>query len=262
MRLSKVFILLFVCWSISMQAQQKASVKVYGLPLNTLKVMVEKHPKYFKHLKNKWLKAPEKMSQDELMLTYYGSTFLSDYQPQKEDKASERIAKMMGELDFKNAIIEGEKLLTVYPLNSRLYLLLGYAYKKNNQLQKSKFYYKKYADLLRVPLYSGSGKNFENAFVVRSISDEYLILNQNNLELVQQELRYHNQMPFDVLLIKPQSKENKRAKVLPKEKTYFNVYLPFFVGQHKTYKMVQDDAKKKYKMSIKGKSSKAKDYKK
>ena len=249
MHLSKIFIWLFVSWSLSMPAQQKAPVKVYGLPLDTLKIMVTKHSKYFKHLNDKWQKAPGKMSQDELMLAYYGSAFLTDYQPVKEDKAVERIAKMMAGFDFENAIKEGEKLISVYPLNSRLYMLLGYAHKKIGQGKKSKLYYKKYADLLRVPLYSGSGKNFENAFVVRSISDEYLILNQKNLELVQQELRYNHQMPYDVLLIKPQSKDNKRAKVLPKEKMYFNVYLPLFIGQHKTYKRVQDEAKRKYKIS-------------
>ena len=167
MRLSKVFIWLFLGWSLTMPAQQKAPVKVYGLPLDTLKVMVEKHPKYFKHLKTKWLKAPGKMSQDELMLAYYGSAFLPDFQPVKEDKAVEQIAKMTAEFDFQNAIVEGKKLTDVYPLNSRLYMLLGYAYKKIGERQKSKLYYKNYADLLRVPLYSGSGKNFENAFVAR-----------------------------------------------------------------------------------------------
>jgi len=249
MRLSKVFLSLFICWSLSATAQKNTSVKVYGLPLDTLKVMVKKHPKYFTHLKNKWQKEPGKMSQDELMLAYYGSTFLPDYQPVKEDKAVERIAKTMAELDFNNAIIEGENLISVYPLNSRLYMLLGYAYKKIGERQKSKLYYKKYADLLRIPLYSGTGKNFENAYIVRTISDEYLILNQNDLELVQQELRYNRRMPFDVLLIKPKSKDNKRAKVLPKEKMYFNVYMPFFIGQHKTYKMVQEEAMRKYKIS-------------
>ncbi len=226
---------------------QKTQLKVYGLPVDTLKIMVKKHPKFFEHLKKLWLENPSKIKEDELMLLYYGSVFMKNYEPVKEDKAVEKIAKYTGQMDYQNAITEGEKLLQIYPVNSRLHMLLGYAYKKIGERQKSKFYYKKYGDLLRIPLYSGTGKDFNNAFIVRIISDEYLILNQKNLELVQQEVRYHNRMPFDVLLIKPALKDNKRMKVLPKEKLYFNVYLPYFIGGHKTYKMVQEEAKRKYK---------------
>ena len=242
-----VFLISFV-FSLTISAQKK-SLDIYGLPVDTLKTMVQKHPKYFEHLKNVWLKQPDKMKEDELMLLYYGSVFMKKYEPAKEDKAVERIAKLMAEFDFQNAIKEGKKLLQVYPLNSRLYLLLGYAHKKLGMRQKSKFYYKKYGDLIRIPLYSGTGKNFDKAFIVRIISDEYLILNQKDLELVMQEVRYHHQMPFDVLLIKPVSKDNKRMTALPKEKLYFNIYLPYFIGGHKTYKMVQEEAKRKYKVT-------------
>ncbi len=231
-------------------AQQKPdSFKVYGLPIDTLKTMVQKHPKYFDHLKNKWLKTPAKMTADDMMLLYYGSAFMTGYDPVKEDKAVEKIARHMAEFDFENAVKEGEKLVDVYPLNSRLYMLLGYAYKKMGLPVKSKFYYKKYGDLLRVPLYSGQGKNFDDAYVVRIISDEYLILNQQDLELVQQEVRYSRQLPFDVLSVKPKSKENKRFTHLPKDKCYFNIYLPYFIGQHKTYKNLQEEAKRKYKVT-------------
>ena len=229
-----------------MISAQKKSLDVYGLPIDTLKIMVQKHPKYFEHLKNLWIKQSEKIKEDELMLLYYGSVFMEKYKPVQEDKAVEHIAKLIAELDFQNAIKEGEKLQQVYPLNSRLYLLLGYAHKKIGLRQKSKFYYKKYGDLIRIPLYSGSGKNYDKAFIIRIVSDEYLILNQKDLELVRQEVHYHHQMPFDVLLIKPRSKNNKRMTSLPKEKLYFNIYLPYFIGEHKTYKMVQDEAKRKY----------------
>ncbi len=242
-----IFMLILTGFS-SMIFAQKKPLNIYGLPVDTLKTMVQKHPKYFEHLKNLWLKHPEKIKEDELMLLYYGSVFMKNFHPVQEDKAVEQIAKLMAEFDFQNAIKEGEKLLSVYPLNSRLYLLLGYAYKKIGLQQKSKFYYKKYGDLIRIPLYSGSGKNFDNAFVVRIVSDEYLILNQKDLELIMQEVRYHDQMPFDVLWVKPVSKANKRMKVLPKKKLYFNIYLPYFVGGHKTYKMVQEEAKRKYKV--------------
>ncbi len=249
--MKKLIFFAIVSVSSMIVSAQKKHLDIYGLPIDTLKTLVQKHPKYFEHLKNLWLKQPEKIKEDELMLLYYGSVFMKNYNPVQEDKAVERVAKQMAKFDFQNAIKEGEKLIQVYPLNSRLYLLLGYAHKKIGLRQKSKLYYKKYGDLIRIPLYSGTGKDFQKAFIVRIVSDEYLILNQKDLELIRQEVRYHNQMPFDVLLIKPVSKDNKRMTSLPKEKLYFNIYLPYFIGEHKTYKMVRDEAKRKYKFENK-----------
>ena len=228
-------------------AQPKQSYKVYGIEIDTLAAMVKKHPKYFEHLKNQWREKGQ-LSNDELVLLYYGSAFMSGYQPKKEDKDVEKIAKLMGEMDFGTAITEGKKLLQVYPLNARLRMLLGYAHKKTGEKAAAKYYYKTYGDILRIPLYSGSGKDFDNAFNIRIISDEYLILNQKDLELVQQEVRFKNKIPFDVLLVKPKSYDNKRMKKLPKEKLYFNIYLPFMVGQNKSYEALQQEAKRKYKL--------------
>ncbi len=251
MKKNILIILTIILFSASIFAQNTPAMKVYGLPIDSLRIMVKQHPKYFDHLKNKWLKAPEKMKEDELMLLYYGSAFMKNYKPVQEDKAIEKIAQTMAEFDFEKALKEGQQLVNVYPLNSRLYMLLGYTFKKIGQKKKAEYYYKKYADLIRIPLYSGSGKNYDQAFIVRNISDEYLILNQKDLELVLQEVRYKNQKPFDVLGVKPKSKNNKRMSVLPKEKLYFNIYLPFFIGQHKTYKMLQAEAKRKYKIKEK-----------
>ena len=243
---NKTFILIItvlISWSVT--AQQKNAFEVYGIHIDTLKQMVQKHPKYFKYLQKKWLETPQKLDDDEMILLYYGSAFMQGYQSKQEDKDIEKIAQAMAEFDFGTALKEGEKLRKVYPLNARLYMLLGYAYKQTGDKAKSKFYYRNHAKILRVPLFSGDGKSFKKAFVVRTISDEFLILNYKNLELVQQEVRYHHKIPFDVMLIQPQSADNQRAKVLLKEKLYFNIYLPFFTGQGKTYKMLQEEAKEK-----------------
>ena len=240
-------VLMFILLTFSVNAQKHKETKVYGISLDTIASYVKKHPKYFEHLAKKIRQRNQTMPSEELTLLYYGSAFMKNYNPKDEDKAVEKIAKQMAEFDYSGAIIEGKKLLKVYPVNARLYMLLGYAYKKIGEKSTSKWYYKRYGDILRVPMYSGSGKDFDNAFVVRIISDEYLILNQKDLEMNEQAVRYHNRYPFDVLQVQKVSKNNKRAKNLSKQKIYFNVYLPFFVGEGKTFKMVLDEAKKKYK---------------
>ncbi len=231
-----------------MSAQKKDSFKVYGIPLDTIANMVQKHPKYFDFLKRKSLMKDKNMSEDEWVMLYYGSAFQKDYHPKKEDKAVEQIAKKLAEMDFNVAITEAEKLRKLFPLNVRLHMLLGYAYKKIGEKQQSKWYYKRYGDLIRIPLYSGSGRNFEQAFVVRIVSDEYLILNQKDLELTQQALRYHHKYPFDVLRVQKKSTNNQRLPKLSKQKIYFNIYLPFFIGQGKTFKDELETAKKKFKV--------------
>jgi len=225
-------------------AQNKPSPIVYGMPLDTIANMVRQHPKYFDHLLRKASVLENKISQDELILLYYGSAFMKNYKPKDEEKAVNQIAQTMASLDFTGAITEGKNYLKVYPANARLYMLVAYAYKKIGKKSLSKVYYKRYADLLRIPLYSGTGKDFEQAFVVRNTSDEYLILNNKDLDLAQQELRYHNQLPYDVMLVSP--KNTSRQKQSAKEKLYFNIYLPFFIGEGHSYKEMQENAKRKY----------------
>jgi len=229
-------------------AQKKQTVKVYGISLDTIDKMVQKHPKYFDFLKNKSQMRDKKMSEDEWVMLYYGSVFQKDYNPKKEDKAVEQIANKLAEMDFNTAITEAEKLRKIYPVNARLYMLMGYAYKKIGKKQQSKWYYKRYGNIIRIPLYSGTGASFEQAFVVRIVSDEYLILNQKDLELSQQALRYHNKYPYDVLGVQKKSAGNQRLDKLSKQKLYFNIYLPFFVGQNKTFKKELESAKKKFKV--------------
>ena len=240
-------LLLIIFAGYGQNQSKKSSFEVYGINIDTLAQMVHKHPRYFEHLKKVWLEKPAGMPQDELMLLYYGSAFMKDYQPQKEDEAIEKIAEIMGGLDFSQAIIEGKKLRKIYPLNARLYMLLGYAYKQIGEKQHSKNYYQLYADIIRIPLYSGSGKDFDSAFVVRNISDEFLVLNQKEMELVRQEVRYYREFPFDVMLVKPKS-GNERIKTLSQDKLYFNVYLSYFVGKGKNFKALQEEARQKYKL--------------
>jgi hypothetical protein len=241
--LSIAFVILL---TFSLQAQGTKSIKVYGISLDTIASYVKKHPKYFDHLAKKILMKDKNPADDELIMLYYGSAFMKNYNPKKEDKDVGKIAKQMAELDFSGAILEGEKLLKVYPVNARLYMLIGYAYKKIGEKIKSKWYYKRYGAILRIPLNSNTGNSFEQAFLVRSISDEYLILNQKDLELNEQALRYHNQLPYDVLQVQNKSRNNKRATKLSKKKLYFNIYLPFFVGQGKSFKSELKEAKEKY----------------
>ena len=239
-------------------SQQKQDIKVYGISLDTIASLVKKHPGYFEHLAKKIQMKDKNMSQDELMMLYYGSTFQKNYHPTKEDKSVEKIAKQIAEMDFNGAIVEGKKMLQIYPVNARLYMLLGYTYKKIGEKKKAKWYYKRYADIIRIPLYSGSGDSFDHAYVVRVISDEYLILNQVDLELTQQAVRYHNQLPFDVLHVQKKSKHNQRASIPSKQKKYFNIYLPYFVGQGRTFKSVLDEAKKRFNIPVQKTTEKSK----
>ncbi len=248
MRTKYLFFSFLFVFNMHLKAQSSDINKVYGLELDTLKTMVLKHKNYFTHLKQKWLNTPQKITSDELMLLYYGSCFMPDYKPVNEDKAINQIAQLMDEMNFEKALIEGKKLINMYPFNARLYMLMGYASKKTGQTKQAKIYYKRYADLIRVPLYSGNGKNFQKAFVVRSISDEYLILNQKDSELIEQAVRYYHKKPFDVFVVRKKTPDNQSIQKSLKQKLYMNIYLPFFVGQNKNYKMAQEEAKKKYKV--------------
>ncbi len=217
-------ITIFIFFSVfNLSAQD---IKAYGISLDSVKVWTQKHPKYFEYLKSKLLKKDVKISQEEMFMLYYGSAFVKGYSPKKESRAVEQVTQLINEFLYPEAIAQGKELLKQYPVNSRLYMLLGYAYKKENQKELSKFYYKRFADILKIPLHSGDGKTYEKAYIVRNFSDEYLILNQNDWELSQQRLGYHQKFPFD---------EMKVMRKGNKHKLYFNIYLPFFIGENRTF---------------------------
>ena len=235
--MKKIFLLLVL---ISFNLPAQINTKVYGIELDSIQQWVKQKPKYFEYLERKFQKTD--LKEDELILLYYGSTFLPGYQPKQADREVEKIAKLMGEMDFDAGLKVGESLLKKYPVEARLYMLTGYAAKKTGDRKKSKFYYKKYADLVRVPMYSGTGESFDKAYVVRSTSDEFLIVNQKNLEMLKMEVRYNNKRPFDKMILSPKSNPKDKKEV------YFNTYLPFFIANHTDYKAKQKEAILKFKM--------------
>ncbi len=235
--MNKIFFLFLL---ISIQIQAQINTKVYGIELDSIKNWVQQKPKYFQYLKRKFQKTD--LPQDELILLYYGSAFLKEYKPKDANSDVEVLSKYIGQMDFESALKTGESLIPKYPVEARLYMLTGYAAKKMGDKKKSKFYYKKYADLVRVAMYSGSGKSFDDAFVVRSSSDEFLIINQKNLEVLRMEVRYNKKRPFDKMLLAPKSNPNDKQEI------YFNIYLPFLTAKHKTYKELQKEAILKYRV--------------
>lgn len=223
-----------------MNSYAQNSPVVYGISLDTIKQWVHDKPEYFKALTRKFQKTD--LTDAQMVMLYYGTAYLSSYQPKKADKELEIIYDLMGNLDYDSGLKAAESLMKKYPVNARLYMLAGYAAKKIGDEKKSAAYYKKYGDLIRVPLYSGDGKSFEKAFVVRSTSDEFLILNQKNLELLTQEVRYYNKMPFDKIVV------NRKQTPDKKEEIYFNIYQPLFIANKINYKDKQMEAVKKYKI--------------
>ncbi len=226
-----------------MNMQSQTAPVVYGISLDTIRNWVKEKPAYFQALKRKFQKTD--LTESQMVMLYYGSAFLPGYQPGVAEKEIETIYKLTGNMDFEAGLKTAESLLKKYPVEARLYMLAGYAAKKTGDEKKSKFYYKKYGDLLRVPLYSGTGESFDKAYVVRSTSDEFLIINQKNYELKRQEVRYYNQMPFDKMLVSPKNLPQQNQEI------YFNIYLPLFVANHLTYKDKQLEAIKKYKVDPK-----------
>ncbi len=226
-----------------MNLQAQISPEVYGISMDTIQKWVHEKPAYFQALKRKFKKTD--LTDAQMVMLYYGTAFLPDYKPEEAEKEVEIVYKLTGNMDFEAGLKTAEVLLKKYPVNARLYMLAGYAAKKTGDEKKAKFYYKKYGDLLRVPLYSGDGKSFDKAYIVRSISDEFLILNQNDLELDRQEVRYYNRMPFDKMQV------STKKSPAEKQDLYFNIYLPLFIANHISYKDKQLEAIKKYKVDPK-----------
>jgi hypothetical protein len=239
--MQRYFFFFLFFYIVNVQSQKVP--QVYGISMDSIQRWVMDKPGYFRALTRKFKKTD--LTDTQMVMLYYGTAFLPEYNPKEAEKEIEKIYKLTGDMDFQAGLKMAEHLMNKYPVNARLYMLAGYAAKKTGDNKKSDFYYKKYADLLRVPLYSGNGKSFKEAYIVRSTGDEFLILNQKDIELLSQEVRYYNQMPFDRMLV--HTKNNPKEK----KEIYFNIYLPLFVANHTTYKDKQLEAIKKYKVDPK-----------
>ena len=207
-----------------------AQPKVYEFPLDSIEVYVRSDPQYVRDIMKRCLTTDAPVSAEEYILLYYGSTFLEEYAPYGGSDHARRIDELIEEKRMDEAIAWCKEELAQNPGSVRGFSTLGSLYDMLGDTVLAKVYFGRYVELLSVPFFSGTGTSMDSAFVVRSVTDEYLILAELGLKRLEQRLVFDkDDMPYDVLVVKPADGPESEEMEL-----YFNIYLPFHLGLKKS----------------------------
>lgn len=219
----KTIINLFLTLLILLSFNAKAQLEVYGYQMDSIGKIVEQNPQYIIDLNEKCMNMDSSMTKYELFLLYYGSTFIDGYKPYSESLSTKVIGEYMDDAKYDEVVSVCNSAIKQHPAFIKPYYYLGAAYYEKGDTALSGKYFDRYFDLLRIPYNSGKGETFDNAFVVRSVADEYILIGELGYHPKSQALVYDKGMPFDLMYL---SKPDDTTSY----KLYFNVNQPLTRG--------------------------------
>ena len=192
----------------------------YGLPLDDNKTFLEENPGLYDSLFTKLLSGDSLEFKDRVTI-YYGVAYQDNYAPYGQGFALTSVNDHLKNEQYDSAAAEGQKVLETTALNLKAMLYTAYAYKMAKDSMASKKYYNMYYSMLAVPYNSGDGASEKSAFVVSSVQDEYLILDEVPGKFSGQALVSKGGSSYDVMTLNTEDGENK---------LYFNIDQPFGIG--------------------------------
>ncbi len=215
-------ILLFICTTALFTANAQ---QVYGEPIENIEKRLLEDTTLFDRLGARMLAGDTSLTMSELTTVYYGSVFRADYNPYLEKRvldagsALARREKMAESISlFDNLLKKNPACLAGWLEKAYMLLITG------DSLQTDKVY-AQYRRFLDVPMKSGTGASPETAFVVRSIEDEGLILDELGYVPKDRALMNRNGQRFHGVTCYKDGEDQDKVFDL-----YFNIELPLMRG--------------------------------
>ncbi len=234
--------------AISLQAQ-----KVYDIPLDTIQEIIVTNPGLYLELGDRFRANDPTLEGMDYLLLYYGSAYTEDYSPYGENSVNRALEELIDQEKYQEAVEMGLGVINDNPSFVEMYYNLSVSYHLQGDSLAAQSYFDKYGALLSIPFYSGNGLEKDSAFVVRSVADEYLILQEMGYRLNSQHLIHDKDtgLPYD--LMKVVDEAGNEAEF------YFNIYQPFTLGMAKIFG--EDEEKKEDKKDKKKRKKKKKNRK-
>lgn len=242
--------LLLLCLIILSGNSLLGQVRVYDIPLDSIKQYVIDNPEYLTQVNQKTIHPDTIITTEEYFYLYYGSAYLQGYSPYLERSSAIVPYEFLNQEKYQEVIDICKSQIIANPGFVRPFYFLGVAYEQLGDTISAQKFYKRFYDFLSIPYYSGTGNSADSAFVVRSIDDEYIIVGELGLESESQALIFENDIPFDILYVRTQN------DTIPQE-MYFNITQPYLLGLG--LKSEKEDNKKDEKKPRKDKNKKSKD---
>lgn len=192
----------------------------YGIPLSDVKEVLESNETLYDSLYTSLLNG-DSLSPNDYFMLYYGAAYQSNYSPYSQGMALEPVNEAIDDEDYEKGAKEGEEILASGGLNIKAILYTAYCFRKSEDSLAADKYYDMYYNLLSVPFNSGDGESEKTAFVVASVVDEYLILDELEADFSGQSLISKNGSSYDVMSC---TLDGKKVDL------YFNINQPFGIG--------------------------------
>lgn len=200
---------------------------VYGIELDSLQFLLEEDPSLYHEISAHFLSPDTAQEFVDLILLYYGSAYQVGYNPYGEKPLVNSIWKLLEKEEYDEALQAADGFLNDEPANLTVLRQKAYAWLGKDDSLKADLYFHKYYQLLAVPFHSGDGKTPETAYLVRSIADEYAVVDIFEGEVLEQNLVSKKGNRYDVMEVKMEGDSTATL--------WFNINLPFTLGLMKMF---------------------------
>ncbi|MCU0347497.1 MAG: DUF4919 domain-containing protein [Saprospiraceae bacterium] len=211
-------------------ASQTTAQTVYGETLEVMEGRLKADTTLHDRLGERLLAGDPSLTNRDLATIYYGSAMRPSYNPLQEERILDAMNALARRDRYPEALTLCDNFLKKNPGSLAAWLERGYTCWLMEDSTATVDTYHKYYQLLDVPLKSGTGESFEQAFVVASLRD---------VELVVDKLGFVAQTPSLV------TKDGQRYHIVKCSKDgdktmtptyYFNVELPLGRGFQQSLK--------------------------
>jgi len=221
-------IILFVLL-LTANRQLQSQIKAYENDLDSIRMFILSNPGLLDSLNERALCPDSVLQVSDYFLLYYGSAYLDNYAPYSE---SIPLDAAFGDMDaerYSAALELFQSVALDHPGFIRPFQLMGMACHMMGDTVTASKWFQRYYEYLSIPFYSGTGLSADSAFIVRCVSDEYLIVSEMGLASYSQSLVMENDLPFDILDVQDEGGGEEW-------KLYFNVAQPYLLGMSRMFK--------------------------
>jgi|GEM_PF-609499 len=208
---------------------------VYGETIQVLEEKMKADSALYLHLSERFHKGDPSLTNRELSLLYYGSTLRPGFNPLQEERILDAMNTLARRDKYAEALSLCDNFLKKNPASLAAWLERGYTCWLMEDSTKTVETYRKYYQLLDVPMRSGTGESFEQAFVVASMRDIELVLDKLGFVIKGQSIVTRDEADgtsqhFQIVNCEKDGDKTTTASF------YFNVELPLSHGMQQSLK--------------------------
>ena len=228
--LMKKYSLLFAfCLPILFVAKIEAQT-IYGETIQVLEERLKADTALYAQTGERLLAGDATLTNRELAVVYYGNALRPGYNPLQEERILDAMNTLARRDKYPEALSLCDNFLKKNPGSLPAWLERGYtSWLMEDSIQTVETY-RKYYQLLDVPLKSGTGDSFEQAFVVASLRDVELVVDKLGFVAKDQSLVNRDGQRFHIV------KCVKDGDKTVNPTYYFNVELPLGRGMQQSLK--------------------------